>query len=144
MISRPWVAIWLSPLALSPTALVWATAIGAFSTLVLVPGTSGAGLFTWQWLAVVAASQAVFAAIIIAVRRLSPTLGPITVLVTLAVSGCSGCVSQLAKARRRPVRFVPFGNGGRTSNGVRPSVSTEGTPGPTSGPGLLCSPRRRM
>jgi signal transduction histidine kinase len=91
--SRPWVSIWLSPLALSPTALVWATAIGAFSTLVLVPGTSGAGLFTWQWLAVVVGSQAVFAAIIIAVRCLSPTLGPILVLVTLAVSGaCRGVV----------------------------------------------------
>ena len=54
---------------------------------------------------------------------------------TRAVSGWSGRVSQRAKASRRPVGFAP-GQGGFTSNGVLPSVSTEGTPGPTSRPGL--------
>ena len=47
---------------------------------------------------------------------------------TRAVSGWSGRVSQRAKASRRPVCFAP-GHGGFTSNGVLPSVSTEGTPG---------------
>lgn len=87
MTTGSWATTWLSPLALSRTALAWATVIGTFSTLVLVPGTSGPGLFTWQWLAVAAASQAVFAAVILAVGRFLSAPGPIAVLLTLAVSG---------------------------------------------------------
>ena len=37
---------------------------------------------------------------------------------------------------------MPLGNGGVTSNGVSPSVSTAGTPGPIKSPGRSCSPRR--
>lgn len=80
-------ATWLSPLALSNTALFWATLIGGFSTLVLVPGTASIGLFSWQWLAVVAASQAAFAIVIIAVRLVAPAPGRGTVFFTLAISG---------------------------------------------------------
>ena len=80
-------ATWLSPLALSNTALLIATVIGAFSTLVLVPGSSGLGQISWGWVGVVAASQAAFALLIVAVRRLSTRPGPLTVLLTLAVSG---------------------------------------------------------
>ena len=83
MTSRPWMATWLSPLALSNTALLIATVIGAFSTLVLVPGSSGLGQISWGWVGVVAASQAAFALLIVAVRRLSTRPGPLTVLLTL-------------------------------------------------------------
>ena len=78
-------ATWLSPLALSNTALLIATVIGAFGTLVLVPGTSGT--ITWGWVGVTVASQAAFAVLIVGVRHLSRAPGPLTVLLTLVVSG---------------------------------------------------------
>lgn len=86
MTTRPWVGTWLSPLALSNTALLIATLIGGFSTLVLVPGTSGIGI-SWQWLGVAALSQAAFAVTIVGVRSAVPSPGPGVVLSTLAVSG---------------------------------------------------------
>lgn len=82
-----WSAVWLSPLALSNTALVWATIIGGFSTLILVPGTSSLQAVTWSWAAVVVASQAAFALVILGVRAASPSAGPWRVLITLAVGG---------------------------------------------------------
>ena len=82
-----WTSLWLSPTALSNAALAWATGIGAFGTLVLVPGPASSGLFTWQWLAVVAASQGAFALVILASRRTGRRPGPWFVLGTLAVAG---------------------------------------------------------
>ena len=62
---------------------------------------------------------------------------------TREVSGWSGRINQRAKAKRRPVLLEP-GQGGCTSKGVLPSVSTDGTPGPTNRPKLAGSPRRKM
>ncbi len=87
MSRRAWVTTWLSPLALSNAALAWATVIGGFSTLVLVPGTAGLGSVTWPWLGVVVASQAAFALVVLVVRSMVRVPGPWTVLVTLAVAG---------------------------------------------------------
>ena len=87
MSRRAWVTTWLSPLALSNTALAWATVIGGFSTLVLVPGTAGLGFVTWPWLGVIVASQAAFALVVLAVRGMVRVPGPWTVLATLAVAG---------------------------------------------------------
>ena len=87
MSRRAWVRTWLSPLALSNTALAWATVIGGFSTLVLVPGTAGLGFVTWPWLGVTVASQAAFALVVLAVRGMVRVPGPWTVLATLAVAG---------------------------------------------------------
>lgn len=87
MSARPWTATWLSPLALSNTALLWATLIGAFSTAVLVPGTAGIGHVTGSWLVVVAASQGAFALVIMSVRKVVTHPKPATVFVTLALSG---------------------------------------------------------
>ena len=87
MTRRPWVATWLSPLALSNTALLLATLIGGFGTLVLVPGTTGLGAFTWQWLTVTVISQAVFAFVIVMARRFTSEPGPWLVLVILAIGG---------------------------------------------------------
>jgi signal transduction histidine kinase len=85
--SSSWTSIWLSPRALSNTALLWATVIGAFGTLVLVPGPTSTGLFTWQWVGVVAASQCAFALVIVVMRATSPRPGPWVVLSTLALAG---------------------------------------------------------
>lgn len=87
MTKQRWMDTWLSPFALSNTALAWATLIGAFSTLVLVPGTTGLGVFAMPWLAVIVVSQAVFALAIIGVRSLVRNPGPATVAFTLIVSG---------------------------------------------------------
>lgn len=87
MKSPSWTSLWLSPTALSNGALAWATAIGAFGTLVLVPGPTSSGLFTWQWLAVVAASQGAFALMIVTLRPTARRSGPWWVLGTLAAAG---------------------------------------------------------
>lgn len=87
MTQRSWVTTWLSPLALSNTALAWATLIGGFSTLVLVPGPHGPGILSWQWLAIAAASQAAFALIVVVARLSIRGPGPVAVLLTLAVGG---------------------------------------------------------
>lgn len=89
MSARPWVTTWLSPLALSNTALAWATVIGGFSTLVLVPGTAGMGVAPWSWLAVAAVSQASFALLVVAGRSIVRGPAPTAVLVILAISGAA-------------------------------------------------------
>ena len=66
---------------------MWATVIGAFSSLVLVPGPAGVGSVSWQWATAVAASQAAFAVIIVGVRHASPDLGSVTVFLALAMAG---------------------------------------------------------
>jgi signal transduction histidine kinase len=66
---------------------MWATVIGAFSSLVLVPGPAGVGSVSWQWATAVAASQAAFALIIVGVRHASPDLGSVTVFLALAMAG---------------------------------------------------------
>lgn len=87
MTTRPWVSTWLSPLALSNTSILLASLIGGFGTLVLVPGTSGLGVFSWQWLAVTVASQVAFASVLILARVLSSTRGPWLVLLALSIGG---------------------------------------------------------
>lgn len=87
MRERRWVDTWLSPLALSNAAIGWATIIGGFSTLVLVPGRQGINDISWRWAVVVLASQAVFAAALVTVRLAGRAPGPATVLTTLAVGG---------------------------------------------------------
>lgn len=99
MKEHSWTSLWLSPTALSNAALAWATGIGAFGTLVLVPGPTSSGLFTWQWLAVVAASQGAFALVIVTMRPYARRSGPWWVLGTLAVAGTSrGLVIALGVA----------------------------------------------
>jgi signal transduction histidine kinase len=85
--TRRWLDTWLSPLALSNTALAWATLIGGFSTLVLVPGTAGIGVYSWSWLAVAAMSQAIFAILIVAGRAIASRPSPGAVLAILAIGG---------------------------------------------------------
>ncbi len=87
MKGQSWTSLWLSPTALSNAALAWATGIGAFGTLVLVPGPASTGLFTWQWVMVVAASQGAFALVILALRPIARRWGPWSVLGTLAIAG---------------------------------------------------------
>ena len=87
MTTHRWMDTWLSPRALSTTALAWATLIGGFSTLVLVPGTAGMGADPWSWLAVAALSQAMFALLIVAGRSIITRPAPGAVLAILAVSG---------------------------------------------------------
>ena len=78
---------WLSPWALSNTALAWATAIGGFSSVVLVPGPAGIGSISWQWVVAVLLSQSGFALAVIGARSAFPRPSALTVLVVLALSG---------------------------------------------------------
>ena len=87
MSPRPWASAWLSPFALSNTAIGWATIIGAFSSLVLVPGPQGMARISWEWALVVLASQATFAGILVLVRRAVPLPGPAAVFAALALGG---------------------------------------------------------
>lgn len=87
MNARSFVSACLSSFALSNVAIFWASLIGGFSTLVLVPGVDSPGLFTWQWMGVVVVSQFAFALTIFVMRRLGSHLTPKYVLVTLVVSG---------------------------------------------------------
>lgn len=84
---RQWVDLWLSPLALSNTALAWASAIGGIGSLLLVPGPDGAGYLTWRWCVVIAAAQIAFALILLAFRRSLVNPRPGMVLLALAVGG---------------------------------------------------------
>lgn len=87
MRSHPLITACLSPFALSNRAILWATCIGGFGTLVLVPGPTTAGLFSLQWLAVVVASQAILALALIGVRLVRPEPSPTTVFATLFIGG---------------------------------------------------------
>lgn len=77
----------LSPAAFSNTSLFWATIIGGFGTLVLVPGPTTHGLFSLPWLLVVLASQAALAACILGARHLRSQPSPANVCATLFVAG---------------------------------------------------------
>lgn len=87
MTPRSWATTWLSPLALSNTALLWATAIGGLSTLLLVPGSGGPGRFTWEWLLVALVSQVVFALVLIVIRLSHPRPSPLIVFLALSLAG---------------------------------------------------------
>ncbi len=87
MRNRQWAATWLSPLALSNTALALATIIGGFGSLFLVPGPEGDGHVSWQWALVVLLSQAIFALILVIVRRSLHQPGPVAVFLALTVGG---------------------------------------------------------
>lgn len=92
-----WASTWFSRHDLSNTAIVWATIIGGFSSLVLVPGPQGLGHLTWRWALGVLASQAVFAIILVSVRRAVPRPEPMVVFLTLAIGGATrGIVIELS------------------------------------------------
>ena len=123
MIKRPWMATWLSPLALSNPAILLATLIGGFGTLVLVPGTSGLGLLSWQWVCVAIASQAAFALVLIVTRSLLPNPGPFVVFMALAVGGViRGLVIALGAGAINIVAMTPASVAGRCVNSAVISV----------------------
>lgn len=116
-------ATWLSPLALSNPAILLATLIGGFGTLVLVPGTSGLGQLSWQWVCVAIASQVAFALVLIVTRSLLPNPGPFVVFMALAVGGViRGLVIALGAGAINIVTMTPASVAGRCVNSAVISV----------------------
>jgi hypothetical protein len=79
----------LSPFALSNAAIAWSALIGAIGVLAFVP-EQGAAPRDWGALVLVAlVAEAAFAAVIVALRALGATAGPVRVALALVAAGAA-------------------------------------------------------